>query len=65
MRASDCHGGDGRGEGRGGGGGGAATLHIMYGPRVRAIDGDVIMVACALKHTVQYDCFRTPAACIG
>ena len=34
----------------------------------RAINGNVIMVACTLKHTVQanessqYDCFRKPAS---
>ena len=39
--------------------------------RDKAIDGNVIVVACTLKNTVhavessQYDCFRKPAACIG
>ena len=43
---------------------------MCYEFRVRAVDVNVLMVACTLKHTVpatessQYDCFRKHAAYI-
>ena len=60
-------GGGGGGGGEGGevggggeGGGGGATLRnvgkthvICYGPHVKAVDGNVILAACTLKHTGQ------------
>ena len=47
-------GGEGQGGSRAGGGegGGGATLHVCYKPRVRAVDVNVLMVACTPQHTV-------------
>ena len=47
-------GGEGGGGGGGwGGGGGEESFHLCYGPRIRAINGNVIMVAYTRQHTVQ------------
>ena len=53
-------GGGGGGGLEGGGGGGGATLRnvgkthvICYGPHVKAVDGNVILATCTLKHTGQ------------